>query len=99
MGTELKLNSDFGTESRVKADRGFLTSRISLALWGGDCSTSMMFSCICSEGQGSCSRLLVTSWELGSVPNSAEGMQALQIGALGAQVSGGEGSGVGAGQW
>lgn len=35
-----------------------------------------MLKCACSQGQGSCSPLLVTSWQVGCVPNSAEGMQA-----------------------
>lgn len=36
---------------------------------------SVLLECVCSQGQGSCSPLL-TSWEVGRVPNSAEGMQA-----------------------
>lgn len=70
----------------IRCRQGFLIPRMRSALgWGlallkedlGTCpSTPMLLKYACSQGQGSCSPLLLTSWEVGWVPNSAEGMQA-----------------------
>lgn len=83
----LKLNS---TGSRVSADKDFqypAISRFRSGLEGVDClgwrkmqetwpSTPTLLRNVSAHRQGSCSPLLGTSWEVGWVPSSAEGIQA-----------------------